>query len=151
MKTTLIKRSGAPTLFSDWLSPRLTSSGLLDLWWPDSLPTKIGVNIPSVNVKELAGEYQLELAAPGLDRKDFKLEISNHSLRISAEKEEKKSSEDGYIRREYAYNSFCRTFPLPENINTEKIDAHYENGILQVTIPKLKETPVRKTKEIAVS
>lgn len=151
MKTTMLKSSGIPSLFSDWLSPRLTDNGLLDLWWPDSMPTKVGVNIPSVNVKELTGEYQLELAAPGLNRKDFKLEITNHTLCISAEKEETKSSEDDYVRREYAYNSFLREFPLPENVNADKIDAHYENGILRITIPKLKKSPVEKAKEIAVS
>ena len=148
----LTVRSRVPGLFSDWLTPRSFFGNNLFDFEPDLYPSTLGVNIPSVNVKELPKEYDLELAAPGLERKDFKLEVTNHTLSISAEKEEEeKESSEGYTRREFSYSSFSRTFNLPENANTDKIDATYENGLLKVVIPKLKETSVEKPKQIAVS
>jgi HSP20 family protein len=113
---------------------------------------KLGVTVPSVNVSETAKEYTLELAAPGLTRKDFNLEVENHSLCISAEKEEEKKEKEGdYTRREYSFNSFSRTFTLPENVKENEIDAKYENGVLKVVVPKMKETAVKATRKITVS
>jgi HSP20 family protein len=116
------------------------------------LYSRLGLNIPSVNVSESPKEFRLELAAPGLERKDFKIEVENHCLNISADKEEeKKEKDDDYTRREYSFNSFSRSFTLPENIKEGSIDARYENGVLTVIVPKQKETPVKIARQIEVS
>lgn len=108
--------------------------------------------IPSANIVEHDKVFRIELAAPGLDRKDFKVEFNNGILNVSAEKEEERKDErKNYYRREFSYNSFSRSFSLPENSLPEKIDAKYEDGILNITIPKKETTVLKHAKEIAVS
>ncbi|ELR71911.1 putative heat shock protein [Fulvivirga imtechensis AK7] len=152
MNLTVKKKEGFPSLFSDFFSP---ASSLLGRDWFDfdtDLPARLGVNIPSVNIKEGPKEFTLELAAPGMERKDFNIEVESNMLSISAEKKEEKKEGDGeYSRREYSFNSFSRTFTLPENIKEDNIKAKYDNGILKVTIPKMKESPVKPTHKINVS
>jgi HSP20 family protein len=155
---TLAKRNGemTPSLVSDFFSPSplwssLWPTGLFDVDVND-LPARLGVTVPSANVMETEKEYQIELAVPGLQKKDFKIEMENDVLTISAEKEEEKNEkENGYTRREYAYNSFTRSFTMPENFKLDKIDAKYVDGILKITVPKKEVTPMKPKKEIAVS
>lgn len=143
--------TGLPTLLSDWLSPsRLFDREFFDMD-PESISARLGINLPTVNFGETKKEYFLELAAPGLERKDFNIELENHILTISVQKEETKKEEDGYYKREYSFSSFSRSFSLPENVKEEGIDAKYENGILKVMIPKVKETENYPTKKITVS
>jgi HSP20 family protein len=146
MNLTLKSTGHLPRPLSDWLRP----STLLDRDFFDIesgfFPAKLGINVPSVNIKETPRDYTLEVAAPGLERKDFKIEVANHALSISAEKEEQKEEtkeSNGYSRKEYSFNSFCRSFTLPENVKEADIDAKYDNGILKVHVPKAKETPVK--------
>lgn len=107
--------------------------------------------IPSVNIKETEKEFQVEVAAPGFEKKDFKIEFSDGVLTIQAEKEEKKEEEKEEIkRREFSYASIKRSFSLPENAENEKIAAKYENGILLLQIPKRKEVVAPAKKEIKV-
>lgn len=150
----LMRTTGLPSLFSDWLrTDSLINRNLFDLE-PGISPARLGVNVPSVNIRESPKEYTFEVAAPGLERKDFNIEVENGSIRISAEKEEKKEEtkeENGYSRKEYSFNSFMRTFSLPENINESDIDAKYENGILMIHVPKTKETPAKPVKKISVT
>jgi HSP20 family protein len=118
----------------------------------DMFPSRLGINLPTANIAETPNEFKLELAAPGLERKDFNIELENHTLSISAEKEEeKKEDTKEFFRKEYSFNSFSRSFTLPENIKEGSIDAKYENGILKITIPKVKETPVKSSHKISVS
>ena len=122
----------------------------LDMDW-DLRPSRLGLNIPTANVSENPKEYILELAAPGLQRQDFNIEMENNCLIISSEKEEeKKEEEEGYSRKEYSFNSFSRTFSLPENIKEENIEAKYADGILKISIPKQKETPSKPAQKITV-
>jgi HSP20 family protein len=115
------------------------------------LSPRLGVEVPTANIKETPKEYEIELAAPGLTRKDFKVSVENEMLSISAEKTEEKEEKDvDYSRREFSFNSFCRTFQLPENSKADKIDAKYENGILKVVIPKKEITVEKAVKQIAV-
>ena len=93
-------------------------------------------NLPSVNVSETDSEYKLCMAAPGLEKSDFKIEMADDMLTIRAEKETKEETNGRYNRREYNYNSWSRSFALPENTNAEKIDASYKNGELTISIPK---------------
>jgi len=153
MNLTVKKNGGLPSLLSDFLYPTSSLFGR-DLFDFDSdvFPSRLGINVPTANVSENPKEYVLELAAPGLERKDFDVQIENHTLIISAEKEEeKKESDSEYSRREYSFNSFSRSFTLPDDIKEGNIDAKYENGVLKVAIPKLKETQVKPAHKIAVS
>ena len=149
----MLVRNSLPSMLMDWPLPgSLFGPDFLDSNFEFPSLTKLGVNVPSVNVSETPKEYKLEMAAPGLDRKDFKIEVENHCLCISAEKEEeKKEKEDEYARREYSFNSFSRSFNLPENVKEGNIDAKYENGVLKVIVPKTKETPAKTTRQIEVS
>jgi len=110
------------------------------------------VSIPNANIIENEKSYKIELAIPGLDKKDIKIETDNGILTISTEKEEETNEENGrYKRREYSYDSFSRSFTLPENSYPDKIDAKYEKGILNLSIPKKDVTPLKPKKEIKVS
>ncbi len=151
---TLVKKSKTtwPSVMSDFL----TSSRIPSLFDFDRnlIDFEGGTSymIPSANIVEHDKDFRIELAAPGLDRKDFKVEVNNGVLNISAEKEEERKDERrNYYRREFSYNSFSRSFSLPENSLPEKIDAKYEDGILNITIPKKEVTVLKHAKEIAVS
>lgn len=151
MNLMLKRNGGLPSLLSDFFGPSLFDRDLFDMA-SDLFPARLGINVPTANIVETPKEFKLELAAPGLTREDFKVEVENRTLTISAEKEEEKKEEAGeYSRKEYSFNSFCRSFTLPENIKEGSIDAKYENGVLKVSIPKLKETPVKPSHRIAVS
>ena len=108
--------------------------------------------IPAVNINETEKEFKIEMAAPGLEKKDFKVEVENGALCISSEKEEEsKEEKKNYTRREYSYNSFSRSFTLPENALPDKINAKYENGVLNITLPKKEVTISKPGKEIKLS
>lgn len=99
--------------------------------------TEKSIEIPSANVIENDSEFKLELAAPGFDKKDFKVEIQDGMLNISAEKEQSsEEKKENYRKKEFSYSSIRRSFALPENVKDETIDAKYENGILKVILPK---------------
>ena len=92
---------------------------------------------PSVNVIESDTQFNIEVAAPGLEKEDFNLSLDKDQLTISASKEVKNEvNEEKYTRREFNYTSFKRSFTLPENVNINDITATYENGVLNITLPK---------------
>ena len=108
-------------------------------WLEDKWP--LSSQMPAVNVKESNKDYEIFLAAPGLEKNDFKIDVNGTTLTISAEKDEKREDkEDGYYRKEYNYKSFSRSFTLPEDIMKDKIDASYTNGELIVKLPKKEES-----------
>lgn len=102
--------------------------------------------IPSVNVKDAEKRYEIDLAAPGLKKEDFKIEIQNNILTISAESVlEKEEKDKKYTRKEFNYHSFSRSFALPVNVEEDSIEAKYEEGILKLTLNKTKtETYTKK-------
>ncbi|MEA4868498.1 Spore protein SP21 [bioreactor metagenome] len=104
--------------------------------------------LPSVNIKENDESFDLEMAAPGMVKEDFKVEVNQGILSVSSEKrvENQEAESDRYTRREFSYQAFCRSFSLPSSVDSDKIMAKYENGILKVHIPKKEEAkpkPVR--------
>lgn len=129
--------------------PRRRRRGLIDhllendlMDWSARNFSETDTTLPAVNVKELKDGYEIEMSAPGLKKEDFNIELNNNVLVISSEKKEEDETkdEDGrYTRREFSYQSFCRSFNLPDTVDTEKIDAKYENGILTLTIPNVEE------------
>jgi len=118
------------TMFTDLLGTDrlLTNDLFLENKW-----------VPAMNVKETDDRFDIEIAAPGFTKNDFEISIENGILRIEAEKkEEMEKKEENYTRREFNYNSFYRSFTLPENVNEEEmIDATYKRGILKLVLNKL--------------
>jgi HSP20 family protein len=107
--------------------------------------------MPAVNIAENNDEFRIEVAAPGLNKDDFKLNLENDVLSISVNKEEKKEENEGkYTRKEFSYTSFCRTFTLPESVNSENISASHKDGILTIHVPKREEAKPKPAREIAV-
>lgn len=107
--------------------------------------------VPSVNIKEHKKDFVIELAAPGMKKENFSINIENNVLTISADIEEnKEESKDKYTKREFFYSEFKRIFTLPETADIEKIDAEYKNGILQLTIDKKPEAQINQQKKIFI-
>lgn len=106
--------------------------------------------VPSVNVSETDKTYEIDVAAPGMRKDDFKVRVEKGTLTISAErKEEKEEKKKNYTRQEYSYNSFSRSFTMPEDAKEEDIKAQYQDGELKLSIAK-KAVTVSKVKEIEV-
>ena len=109
-------------------------------------------SMPAVNIKEDEKNFILDLAVPGIDKKDLKIEINEDVITVSSEsKDEKEVNSDDYKRREFSYSSFCRSFYLPENVNKDKIEANYKDGILSVFLPKDVEEKNKITKQVKIS
>lgn len=153
MSLTVRKKASLPSVMSDWLSP-ITSFWDRDFFDSDLglFNRRLGLSMPSANVSETPTAYILELAAPGLKRDDFKLEVENHTLTVGAEKKkEKQEKKNGYSRMEYSFDSFSRSFTLPDSVKEADINAAYADGILKITIPKVEETPEQPALAIPVS
>jgi HSP20 family protein len=116
-----------------------------------SMP-RITTQVPPVNVKETPEAFHLELAVPGLYKDQVDINLDGNLLTISGKHEEKSNQEkESYTRREFSYNSFSRTFTLPENVNAELIHANLNDGILKVNLPKKEEAKQKGPKSIKVS
>jgi HSP20 family protein len=114
-------------------------SSLIDDFWGRDYVKKMeaGTTIPAVNVLEDDNEFDVEVAAPGFKKEEFKIQVENNQLTISSEhKEEKEEKGKKVTRKEFNYNTFTRTFTLPDNINQDAIDAEYADGMLKVILPK---------------
>jgi HSP20 family protein len=134
----LVKTNGAffpalPSLIDEFFSRDWLDSSLAN--WRVT-----GATLPAVNVSETNDEFRIEVAAPGMKRSDFKVELDNNVLTISSEREDRSEEKDehgNYTRKEFSYQSFQRSFSLPENkVLGEKITARYLDGILHITVPK---------------
>jgi HSP20 family protein len=136
-----------PSFFEDMLSKDWLN-------WPFNSTTGQG-SMPAVNVRETKDAYELEVAAPGMTKQDFQVQLDHNMLVISAEKENKPEEKDekgNYSRREFSYQSFVRTFSLPERlVKGDKIAARYKDGILMISIPKTEEAKVKQVKQIEIS
>ena len=121
--------------------------------WSNRNFSTTNTTLPSVNIKEDNDGFQVEMAAPGLKKNDFKVELNNDLLTISCEKqyENEAKEEEKFTKREFSYQSFSRSFTLPVTVQGDKIKAKYENGILKITIPKREEAKPKPIKQIAIS
>ena len=107
--------------------------------------------MPATNIREDDREFIVEVAAPGMKKNDFKVDIDNGCLEIQVDKEsEEKQEGKDYTRREYNYDSFYRSFNLPESVKSDKVNAEYINGVLRVHLPKSGETKKKSVKKIAI-
>ncbi|MCS6904805.1 MAG: Hsp20/alpha crystallin family protein [Bacteroidia bacterium] len=149
----LLKPTGSlfpsfPTLFDEFFGRDFFDSATLNF-------LRTGNTLPAVNVKETDDAFHLEVAAPGMAKEDFKIEVDNNILTISSEKESQKEEKDekgNYTRREFSYQSFRRSFTLPERIvDVDKIGAKYVDGILHISIPKKEEAKPKPAKKIDIA
>ena len=122
--------------------------------WNRSIPPTLTLpNVSRFAVKETSDDYFIEVAAPGMKKKDFKINYHNNLLTISSERQdEKEDKNDNYSRREFSYQSFQRSFTVPQNsVDGEKIEASYADGILNIKLPKREELKPKPAKEIKIS
>ncbi len=141
--TTRKPAAGLTSTFNDFFEP-------WSEWLQDGFASKQLMS-PKVNITDDKTGYCLELAAPGLHKKDFKVDINSNLLTISAQQEENKEENEGkYSRREYNYSSFSRSFTLPKDVQQNKIEASYADGILKLNLPKNGKDTKENHKKIAV-
>lgn len=130
--------------------------GLTDFWDREDFFNDDFFNLenssPAMNVKEHEEGFEIELASPGFDKKDFKISLKDHVLEVSAEREKEESEKDSkYARKEFNYHSFRRALQLPNTIDESKdVKATYKNGILRLSVRKRKDTPENPKKTIEV-
>jgi HSP20 family protein len=112
-----------------------------------------GSNLPAVNISEDKDNFEVEVAAPGLKKEDFNVNLENHLLTISAEHKEENEEKEGkkINRREFSYTSFNRSFNLPESVEANNINAKYKDGVLKLTLPKKEEAKKQPPKHIEIS
>jgi HSP20 family protein len=131
---TLAKSFLTPSLYDNFFKPWnewMNTGGMMD---------KI-MSVPAVNVTENKDQYNVSLAAPGLKKEDFKIDIEGNMLNISSEQEEKsEEKEEKFTRKEYSYTSFSRSFTIPEDVKMEAIQANYADGVLNIRLPRKEDT-----------
>lgn len=142
----LIRRTGGmyPSFMEDFFD---------DHWSGQGNGFDTGTRIPAVNVKESDEEFEIQVAAPGMEKEDFDINVENNTLSISAEQQnenEQKNEKGRFTKREFSFSSFKRSFSLPETVNDEDIKANYENGILKLSIPKKEEARPKPPRQIAI-
>jgi len=136
-----------PRIFDDLFNQDLFN-------WNNSNYSDTNTTIPAVNIKETPENYEVEVAAPGMTKKDFKVELDGNSLTISSERSYQNEEKEGerYSRKEFSYQSFQRTFTLQKDVvDIDKIQAKYENGLLHLIIPKKEEAKQKPPRLIQIS
>ena len=138
----LVKFSQRPmsSFLDDFFSPQ----------WPNR-SQDFTTSIPAVNVQDREKDFLLSFAVPGKSKSDFEIEVDKEVLSVSAlAKETNTENDDLFTRKEFNYQSFKRSFTLPESVDTAKIIAQYKEGILSIHLPKRKEALPQPTKRIAI-
>lgn len=120
--------------------------------WSNRNFSNTNTTLPAVNIKEDNDGFEVEMSAPGFTKDDFKIELNNSLLTISSDKKIEKETKDGqqFTRREFSYQSFSRSFTLPETVEGENIAAKYKNGILTISLPKKEEAKPKPAKQIEI-
>lgn len=148
---TIVKRNGNlqnqfPDLFDDFLNRNIFN-------WGRSNFSDTGTTIPAINIKENENSYDVEIAAPGMKKKDFKIFLDDNRLTISSVKatEKEKGEEGRYTNREFSYQSFSRTITLQRDVvDSDNIQARYEDGVLHLLIPKKEQAQQKQPKSIEI-
>lgn len=149
---TILKRNGSllnqlPVLFDDFINRDTFNWGLSNF-------SNTNTSIPAVNIRETADNYSVEVAAPGMLKKDFKVELEGNLLTISSERNEEKeeTGDERFVRREFSYQAFQRSFTLhKEVVDVENIQATYEDGVLRLLIPKKEEAKQKGPRLIQIN
>jgi HSP20 family protein len=136
-----------PSFFDDFFTRDIMNWGL-------SNNSHTNTNIPAVNIKETNDHFEVEMAAPGMTKNDFRIELDGNQLTITSEKENQNvenNENNNYSRKEFSYQSFQRRFQLPKDVvDADKIEARYENGLLHLMIPKKEEAKQRPPRMIQI-
>jgi len=148
---TLLKRNESkvpsfPSVFDNWFNRDLTD-------WMTWNFSETNTTVPAVNVRETENEFTIEVAVPGLNKEDFKINLEQDVLTISSEKKSEKTEEKKgiYSRKEFSYQSFQRSFSFPEKmVDIDKIAANYDKGILHISIPKREESKTKPSRIIEI-
>lgn len=121
--------------------------------WSNRNFSNTNTTIPSVNIKENTDAFMVEVAAPGFEKDDFKIELNLNTLSISSEKKVENETREGevFTKREFSYQSFSRSFTLPQIADGDRIEANYQNGILTVLIPKREEAKPKPARMIEIN
>ena len=135
-----------PALFDDFLSRDLFN-------WNQSNFSSTSTTVPAVNIRESEDHFEVEMASPGMDKKDFNIRLDGNALTISSTKEHnQEETKENYSRKEFSYQSFQRTFVLPKDVvDEDRISAQYENGLLKLVIPKKEEAKQKGPRLIEIS
>lgn len=138
----MIRRSSLPDLVDEFFGRDFMGN----------FDDQTGVNMPAVNIVEGKNEFSIEVAAPGLDKNDFNIDLDHNVLTISSEKkDEKKEDNKKFMRREFSYTSFKRSFTLPNTVKADKISATHKDGVLSISIPKKEEAKEKPPRQIKIS
>jgi len=134
-----------PSLFDRFFNNELEG-------WNRNNFSDTNTTLPSVNIKENVDAFKVEVAAPGFEKSDFNIELNNDVLTISSEKQinNEVKEDERVTKKEFSYQSFSRSFTLPELVEDDKITAQYEKGILSITIPKKEEAKPKPIKQIEI-
>jgi HSP20 family protein len=141
----VMRRESLPSIFHDFFKP-----------WDRWFDTNGGsmqqmMTVPAVNIVEKQDHYEISLAAPGMKKDDFNIDVEGNLLTISAESEQRREAKDErHTRQEFNYTSFTRAFTMPDGVLRDKIDASYENGLLRLMLPKTEEAKKAASKHISV-
>lgn len=121
--------------------------------WNNRNFSSTNTTLPSVNIKDNADAFTVEVAAPGFEKGDFKIELNRNVLTVSSEKEVKNETKEGevFTKREFSYQSFSRSFTLPQIADGDRIEANYSSGILTVSIPKREEAKPKPARTIEIN
>ncbi|MCB2220042.1 MAG: Hsp20/alpha crystallin family protein [Bacteroidetes bacterium] len=138
------KRVYSPSYLNDFLGKDFLTSIFSD---------GADYTVPAVNIRESEKKFEIEVAAPGLNKEDFTIKIENDLLTISSEKEssEEQKEEGHFMRREFGFRSFSRSFSIPEFVDQDKIKASHKNGVLMIELPKMEESKMKNSKMIKIS
>jgi HSP20 family protein len=133
-----------PYLFNDFFKP-------WNEWFNNDTFLAKAISVPAVNITEHKDQYEVALAVPGMKKSDFKIDLDDNMLTISSEKEESsEEKEKKFTRKEYSYSSFSRSFSMPEEINKDKIEAKYEDGVLKISLPRKVKAEKPMAKKISI-
>lgn len=152
--TTLMNRNNGLSLLPEL--PAIFNDSIVRDWfqWPVNRTEEEPSTLPSVNICEHDTHYELSVAAPGMSKNDFKVELDNNRLVISGERKQEKEQKQGgnYLRKEFNYQSFTRSFTLAEKqVERDKIQAKYTDGVLYITMPKTPEAKSKAVRTIQIS
>lgn len=147
MKTNGQLNSSMPSLLNDFFADDFFRLPFLSSGFQSA-------TLPSINIRETDDAFQVEVAAPGMKRDDFKVELDNNLLRISSERQSQSqgnSKDDTYLRREFSYQAFERTFEVRgDYVESDKIQARYVDGILQINLPKKEQVRRKPARQIKI-
>jgi len=125
---------------------------LFNEFFGEPVAAKWNKNLPSANIKESEDSFGIELVAPGFKKEAFKVEVHERNLTISVEeKTESEEKTETFLRKEYSFGAFSRSFRLPNTVDSDKIEAAYEDGVLHITIPKKEEAKPKEPKLISIN